>query len=202
MMRIPTDAEVLCSDGYWGHSNCFIINPITKDITHFVVRERKFLENERLVPISLIAETTINSITLYCSKEELDDLPTFIKTHFISKEIPQYGMPGDNESYLAWPLVTYETIIDVEENIPIGELTFHKGANVEALDGHVGEVNEFIVQADGQHITHIVLDESHLFGTEHIVIPIADIQRIEHDCVYLNLRKDDVKNMPHHRHAI
>lgn len=201
-MRVPIDAEVICSDGLWGHSSCVIINPINKDITNFVVREKRVAQNERLVPVGLIAETTPNSIVLYCSKEELENLPAFIKKQFVRKSIPQYNLPGDNQDYMLWPLVTYQTVEKAEEHIPLGELTFHRGAVVEARDGQVGEVDEFIVETGGKHITHIVLDEAHFLGNQHVMIPVADIKRIEKDKVLLNLTKEDIKRLPHYRHAI
>ena len=84
-----------------------------------------------------------------------------------------------------------------EAHIPLGELAIHKGASVIALDGSIGQVSAFIVKTGGKHITHIILDENIPPCNEHIVLPVADIQRIEKDCVYLNLMKDDIEQPPY-----
>jgi len=201
-MRIPVDADVVCNDGFWGHSTCLIVNPISRDVTHFVVRESNVVDNECLVPIDLIAEAAIHTITLYCSKEELANLPAFISSHFVEKPIAQYDLSGNNQAYLTWPLVTYATQEKAEEHIPLGELTIHKGATIVAIDGTVGEVNEFVVEENGKHITHIILDANHLLANQHVVIPVADIRRIEKDHVYLRFTKEEVKHLPHYIHAI
>ena len=57
-MEIPIDVEVLCSDGPGGQSIAVVLNPETKQVTHFAVRTKGFLADEYLVPVELIAEST------------------------------------------------------------------------------------------------------------------------------------------------
>jgi len=39
-----------------------------------------------------------------------------------------------------------------------------RGTRVEATDGHVGHVDEFVVNPENGHITHSVMREGHLWG--------------------------------------
>ena len=39
-MDIPIDVEVICTDGPGGHSSAIVLNPVTREVTHFAVRRR------------------------------------------------------------------------------------------------------------------------------------------------------------------
>jgi sporulation protein YlmC with PRC-barrel domain len=67
---------------------------------------------------------------------------------------------------------------------------------VEATDGHVGQVDEFLVDPTNEHITHLVLREGHLWGQKDVTIPVSQIDRIEQDVVYLKLDKHGIEKLP------
>ena len=48
------------------------------------------------------------------------------------------------------------------EQIPLGELAVSGGAHVEATDGRMGRVDEFLVNQENGYITHLVMREGHL----------------------------------------
>ena len=62
-----------------------------------------------------------------------------------------------------------------EEELPVGELSIHPGADVVATDGKVGEFHEFIVAGDDNRVTHLVLREGHLWGKKDVTIPLDQI---------------------------
>ena len=95
----------------------------------------------------------------------------------------------------AEPVGTYVST----ERIPHGELGIHRGAHVEATDGKVGRVDEFVVEPEACHITHLLLHERHIFSDKVVTIPISEIERIEDDIVHLKLSKEAVKKLPHVR---
>ena len=82
------------------------------------------------------------------------------------------------------------------ERIPPGELAVHRGAHVEATDGHVGKVDEFLVDPTSGHITHLILRKGHLWGQTDVAIPISEIERTMEDIVYLKLDKHDIAALP------
>ena len=49
-MDIPINVTVECIDGPGGRSTAIILNPITDQVTHLVVREPGLLGIERLIP--------------------------------------------------------------------------------------------------------------------------------------------------------
>lgn len=195
MIDIPVNANVECTDGLCGRSTYVIINPTIKQVTHFVVKEKGFRPTERLVSVDRIVETTPDLIRLRCTKDELATLEPFVETHYIQVERPRY----EQVPYLMFPYtVPQETVmVPVEhERIPPGELAVHRGAQVEATDGRVGRVDEFLVDSTTGHITHLVLREGHLWGEKELTIPVSGIHHIEEDVVYLKLDKHTIESLP------
>lgn len=201
-MDIPLDVEVHCGDGLAGHSTCIILNPLTRMITHFVLRRKGMLGEEALVPVEMIKESTPELILLNCSLNELVDLKPFFKGHFLGYEedseqpISAYA----NVRVMAWPYYGYGDPLGAyvtEEQIPPNECPIHRGSQVEATDGWVGKVSEFLVKPENSYITHLVLRENHFWGNQSVTIPVAQIARIEKDLVRLKLNQEEVKGLPH-----
>jgi sporulation protein YlmC with PRC-barrel domain len=197
-MDISIGAEVHCADGPCGRSTYVVINPLTQNVTHLVVREEQDpLHTERLVPINMVVESTPDQIALRSTREQLAKEDPFIVTEFIRSDVPEYVT---DRWTVVWPYVTpretMATYLHKSKQVPPGELTLRRGARVEAIDGHVGRVDEFVVDAGTGHITHLVLREGHLWGQKDVSIPISEINRIEADVVYLKLDKAGVEALP------
>jgi site-specific recombinase XerD len=80
--------------------------------------------------------------------------------------------------------------------VPLGKLAVHRGAKVYATDGHIGVLEEFVVEPESSHITHIVLSKGHLWGKRDVVIPVSVVDHGEYDNLYLNIEKKTVKDLP------
>jgi sporulation protein YlmC with PRC-barrel domain len=201
-MDIPINVGVQCADGLCGRLTYVVINPITRRVTHLVVREAETPHTERMVPVALVAETTPNLVRMGCTRDELAKMEPFIETEYIRTKgsgvepLPVGYVPGE---YVLWPYVVPEQTeyVPVEhKRIPPGELAVRRGAHVEATDGRVGQVDEFLVDPTNGHITHLVLREGHLWGQKDVTIPVSQIQRIEENVVYLNLDKHSIEALP------
>lgn len=200
MIDIPLSANVECVDGLCGQSTAIIVNPVTKDVTYFVVRDETGSSPvERLVPIDRISETTQTLVRLSCTQDELTNMQPFVETHYVINE--------DRADYTHWtggevwqePYATTEgaayTTVE-EEHVPPGDLALHRGLKVEASDGHIGEIGEFLIDSKSGHVTHLVLQEGHLWGTSAITLPLSAIDHVEEDTVYLKLTKEAVESLP------
>jgi sporulation protein YlmC with PRC-barrel domain len=195
-MDIPIGAEVQCADGPGGCSTCVILNPVTRRVTHLVVKEADFPHAERLVPVGLVLESTPHQIHLRCNREELAQLERYTEVEFVQAEVPYEDY--DWEEYRLWPYVLPEDeMMPVEfERVPPGEMAIHRGAHVRAKDGHLGRVDEFLVSVPDGHITHLVLREGHLWGQKDVTIPVSEIERIEENTVHLKLDNASVEALP------
>jgi sporulation protein YlmC with PRC-barrel domain len=198
-MEIPINAEVSCTDEVYGETTCVIIDPVSEQITHVVVEENHGEYTEHLVPIAQIAEATPRQIRLRCTQAELATMPNFVERQFKRMPMPFIGYP--TEHYMVWPYVIPDddgtVLIPVRhELIPSNELALHRGSWVKATDGHVGEVDEFIIDPADGHITHFILRKGHFWGHTDVSIPMTQIDRIEADTIYLKLDKYAIGQLP------
>jgi sporulation protein YlmC with PRC-barrel domain len=70
-MDIPSKVQVHCEDGLCGHSAEVVLDPKTDEITHLVVKEHHTPHTERLVPVSLVQDTTPHLIPLLWGKKDV-----------------------------------------------------------------------------------------------------------------------------------
>lgn len=205
-MDIPLDVDVFCIEGLCGRSTAVIVNPISREVTHIAIATREMLHTEYLVPVTLIEDSKPDRIQLRCRRNTLAALDPFHKFKFVRlSDLEESDRPPTELSEVQlssawlWPYVTaeggYGTYVNVEQ-IPHDELAVHRSAIVEAIDGKVGQVDEFIINPENDHITHLVLREGHLWGQKDIMVPVSAIERVEADVVYLKLDKDAINHLP------
>jgi hypothetical protein len=201
MLTIPLKARVECTDGICGESATVIINPIFKTVTHFVLIDKTQHKHEqRLVPIEYIINASMDSITLDCSKVDLAQMEPFIETRYIESPVSDIGYSGggyDTVYLMPYTVPENPKITPHEsERIPEGELAIHRGMHVEATDGVIGQVGEFLIDEDSGTITHLVLLEGHLFGEKEVTLPISAVSVVTEKSIYLNLDKNAVNASP------
>jgi sporulation protein YlmC with PRC-barrel domain len=210
-MNIPIDATVQCKDGPGGRSTHVIVNPITEKVTHLVVKEKRHPGAERLVPIQLAKVTVPERIDLICTQAELAELKAFVETEFIRihplvwdhESVSHYG----DDEVLSLPYTRMELPPEDYEGglmllkqkikaIPSGELAISRGASVKATDGRVGKVDEFVVDPQSGHITHLTMRKGHFWDEGEVTIPVSEIARIQENVVYLRLTKRQIEALP------
>jgi hypothetical protein len=193
-MDLPINATIACADGPGGQSTAIILNPVSNEITHLIVREPGLLGVERMVPVELVTESTPELIRLRCTSDELTDLPPFVTTSYL----PGYPglQPGYDAGRMFSPYMSMPPIGIDQANTPPDERVIHRGAQVHATDGQIGAVEEFLVNPVSNGITHVVLREGHFWNHQDVTIPIAQIDHIDDDGVYLKLNKHEIEALP------
>jgi CheY-like chemotaxis protein len=194
---IPLDANVFCEGASCGTSVALVMNPVTQEVTHMVVRERHAPHRERLVPASVVGETTPEKMELSCSAAELAAMEPFVETHFVKVTVPRYRNVGGMLAFpYSIPDPQVETVTTHRDRVPPGEMAVRRGAEVHATDGRIGRVDEFLVDPTNCHITHLVLREGHLWARKEISIPISEIKFMSEQEVHLSLSKAQVEQLP------
>jgi hypothetical protein len=189
-MEVPINAKVICPDGDGGCAIGIVVNPINDRITHVVVQEENIATLSRLVPVERIRESNADVIRLECTRAELGKMEIFSESEFIpydlsgSMFLQPYAVSAVGGSVLE------------HEKIPPGELAVRRGSPVEACDGYVGTVDEFIVEPVQYAITHLVLRSGHLWDPRDVTIPVRQIDRIAERTVYLKLDKAQIGALP------
>jgi uncharacterized membrane protein len=198
MIEIPVDATVECADGHAGRSSHVIIDPVKRIVTHFVVTDDDpVTPHSWLVPIDQVSATSHKSIKLACTLEELAAMEPFLDVHFLKSDTAEEDYPAD--AIFLSPYVTplRTDYVSVEtEHIPQGELAIRRGATVEATDGKVGVLGEFLIDPDSGHVTHFVLQEGHLWGKKEVTVPVSAIDRTLESTVFLKLNRSAIDKLP------
>lgn len=198
-MEISIKAQVFCTDGEAGHVTTVVVNPRTQEVTHMVVRTKGWIHDEYLVPLDLIEESSHDRIQLHCTQEELARCEPFEQVQMLLPDDPTGEANVSAASMMMWSdsswsgsyLVPYTTV----DQVPTGEVVIDRYASVHATDGHVGSVDELLIDPESNRITHIVLLEGHFWGKKDVFIPLSEVDRIENDEVYLKLDKAGIKQL-------
>jgi len=88
--------------------------------------------------------------------------------------------------------VSQRIIID---KVPLGEVAVRRGDQVHTTDGAIGRVNGLVIDPRDHHVTHVLLQEGHLWGRKEVAIPIRDVTRVDNG-IHLNITKHEVQDLP------
>jgi hypothetical protein len=197
-------AGASCTDGPCGTLTRVVIDPIAETVTHLVIAPHGLDGPGRLVPVTLVDDGK-DGLAVRCSLAEFGKLDPAEETHFLPGPAgyPAYG-PGQ---VLAWPYyglggmgmgmgaefgpgepVTYETV-------PAGEVSVRRGDQVHATDGAIGRVQGLVIDPRSHHVTHVLLQEGHLWGRRDVAIPVSAVTGTDSG-IRLNLTKKEVEDLP------
>jgi hypothetical protein len=202
-MNISMNAIVYCTDGVCGKTIRVIVDPIKKKLTHIVV-QGKGLEAgvEQLVPIEKVKKSTADEVHLTCSYKEFLLLESYYEYDYLPGDGGLYDYEGSDLLMHPYVLpdfeygVEYEPLYAKTARVPHDELGVRRGAKVHAVDGVVGQVDEFLVSPDDHLISHLVLREGHFLGKKLVTIPVSEISRVQEDQVFLKLDKQTISQLP------
>lgn len=209
MDQYTIGAKVTCGDGVCGALRCVVIDPVARVLTHLVVEPKHSQGQGRLVPIDL-AESTAQEVTLRCSVAEFDALEAAEETHFLPGTGEQMGY-GAGQA-LAWPYyglgggmsgigmggmgMANGPQVVIEDRVPAGEVEVRRGEHVHASDGDIGRVHGLVIDPGDHRVTHVLLEQGHLWGKKEIAIPIGAVKDVAADGVRLDLTREDVRDLP------
>ena len=192
-------ADASCTDGVCGEVTRVVVDSVARAVTHLVVEPKHRQGLGRLVPLDLVDATT-GEVRLRCTVAEFEKLDFAEETQFLPGD-SAYGLrPGQ---VLSWPyyglgmglglgsvppVVTYETL-------PLGEVAVRRRERVHATDGEIGRVQGLVINPRDHRVTHVLLQEGHLWGRKEVAIPIGAVTGVE-DVIRLNITKQEVQDLP------
>jgi sporulation protein YlmC with PRC-barrel domain len=199
-------SEVCCSDGDCGELRRIVLDPVARSLTHLVVEARHRHGEGHLVPIEL-AESTANQIRLRCTTAEFEALEDAEYTQLLPVtsgtwgygpgdllSMPYYGLGAGSIGMAATGLSSGPQVT-VYDRVPLGDVQVRRGDSVHATDGSIGRVQGLVIDPHDHHVTHVLLDEGHLWGKKRVAIPINAVASVD-DGVRLALTKDQVRDLP------
>jgi sporulation protein YlmC with PRC-barrel domain len=183
-------ATASCADGPGGKVSRVIIDPATETVTHLVIQPKHRLGVGRLVPLDLV-DTTAGGIRLRCTVEEFGELEPAQETELIDDFTAGLGLGGvDAPMGIISPVQTM-----VQDVVPLGEADVDRGDPVFALDGEIGRVQGLMVDPDHHRVTHVLLEEGHLWGRKKVSIPASAVTGVANG-IRLSLTKKQVEDLP------
>ena len=208
MTQFTIGGQARCTDGVCGEVSRVVVNPVAESVTHLVVEPQGRAGLARLVPLDLV-DASAGDVRLHCTLAEFERLDPAEETQFVPGSggyaaygpqqvsawpyyglTPDAGMPGGVDLGAAGfsPTITYD-------RIPLGEVEVRRGDPVEATDGRIGHIQGLIVDPGDHQVTHVLLQEGHLWGRKEVAIPIKAVSRVG-DTIRLNISKHEVQELP------
>ena len=209
-------AEVACQDheGSWGRLDRIAVEPLSRTVTHLVVAPRHGQGPGRLVP----GPRRPNG-----RGARGEDRPGVRQSRAPgdgpaeeTRFLPGVGLEGyDPSATLGWPFYGLVPggmgttmggagLAGVEgapqpllvDRIPAGEVELHRGDRVRAVDGEIGRIRGLAVDPATRQVTHVLLDEGHLWGRKQVAIPLSEIRAIGQGRVEVSLTRDEIRDLP------
>ena len=198
-MPFKIGAYANCTDGAWGQVSRIIVNPITREVTHLAVVPQHRHGPGRLVPVDLVDATT-GQIRLRCTLAEFQTL----RPAQAGGSVPDLDSTedlGNPPNQVRWVLGPMHDPGDAGQGvtvdyIPSGEVDIRRELIVCATDGEIGPVQGLIVEPGGHRITHVLLQEGHMWGRKEVAIPISAVTKIGTLLIHLSLTKHQVNDLP------
>lgn len=206
--RFEIGATVRCSDGVCGKLLSAVVDPVARVATHIVVEPEHRWGLGRLIPLDQVAGTN-GDVQLRCTLAEFERYESAEETEFLTEAGAEWGYQGQ---VLTWPyyglgLGRLGGLDDyggnapqpiVYDKLPVGEVAVRRGQPVEATDGRIGKVQGLVIDPSDGHVTHVLLQEGHLWGRREVTLPISAVASVGagDEGVRLNLSKDDVDQLP------
>jgi hypothetical protein len=205
-------SEVRCTDGVCGTLRRVVVDPVARSLTHLVVEPDYRERDGHLVPIGLVSSAG-PGIELSCDLAEFEKLEQAQELRFLPGARGQWGY--QQQDMLSWPYygigiagagvglggaggswsANDEGRTASYERIPAGDVLVRRGEHVLATDGLIGRVQGLVVDPADHHVTHVLLDEGHLWGQKQVAIPIGSVTGVD-DGVRLDLTKDQIRDLP------
>jgi sporulation protein YlmC with PRC-barrel domain len=185
---VTIGADVSCTDGACGKVSRVVIDPAARAITHLVVDRN---DQGQLVPLALVDAAT-GGIRLRCTIAEFENLDPADKTVLQDsgdsrRDRDVLGLSrgsGVGPSSVTW------------DTLPFGEVAVRGGEHVHGTDGDIGQVQGLVMDPGSGQVTHVLLQEGHVFGRKVVAIPIGAVTDVGQDGIQFNITRQHVQNLP------
>ena len=195
-------AAAECTDGPCGTVSRVVVDPVARELTHLVVEPQHRSGLGRLVPLDKV-EASGDDVRLRYTLAEFDELPSAEETDFLpggsgydayaaheAYYWPYFGLEGGAD-----PRLALASAVETRDRLPRGEVGLRRGEPVQAIDGEIGKVEGLVVGSDHGHVTHVLLQEGHLWGRKQVAIPITAVEKIDND-ITVKLTKHEIEALP------
>jgi len=201
VITLVLGSEAVCRDGYRGEVRAVVLEPADGTVTHLVVEPEGRSGLARLVPLDL-AEVTRSGTLLSCTEAEFRNLEAAEQTlaeFTLAYQAPVQLLPpgwrgagGPVTQGGAIPRIPEKETVDV---VPPGEVEEHRGGQVHASDGDIGQVRGLFIDPVSHRVTHVLVREGHLLGRRDVAVPFGTVTAFD-DGIRLSITRQQVRDLP------
>ena len=201
--------KLRANDGEIGHVRDFYIDDKNWAVRYLVADTGGWL-SERLVLISPHALGHLHPkgrvLLVNLTRRQIEESPSIDEHKPVSRQHEEeyhrhYGYPYYAQSWPLWGLTGYPVIVPPPrpsqsksqvDDSHLRSTRFIQGYKVEAADGVVGELADFLIDGRTWMVREIVIEFGPWHSAKAIRVPTEKISRISYDesTVYVNLAKD------------
>jgi hypothetical protein len=210
-IQFTIGARVRSTDGEVGHLIWVVADRGTTPwaITHLVVEPAHRSGLGRFVPLSHVTEVDPKSgaITLTDSEKEFTQLDSAEMTEFVpgSEAYETYGpaqfvtrpyyadevnFSGNAVPETALTVTADAPLPDGDRGVAVHAVTAH------ATDGSIGQVEGLVIDPGTHQVTHVLLQEGHLWGRKDVAIPLSAVRDLDDDGLQLTVTKQEIGELP------
>jgi hypothetical protein len=192
-----------------------IVDPVAEKVTHLVVEPEHRRDPGRLVPLDLI-DGAAGEIRLRCTRAEFEQLDPAEERQFIPATSGYEGYGYGPGQVGQWPYYGLSGGMGVaglglgggigvgggtpsqvvtSDTVPLGEVDVCRGDRVHATDGEIGRVQGLVIDRGSGHVTHVLLQEGHLWGRREVAIPVSAVAGSVGG-IRLKIAKQEVQDLP------
>jgi sporulation protein YlmC with PRC-barrel domain len=189
-----------------------VVDPITRRVSHIIVRQGFLFPEERVFPINLVRVSDEDQITVYDIEASFEDMPQFSEKFYIEVDDEEPGQKKDKKSlrtYFPYPplysgglMHSYPVYTDrgyrekKVENIPEGTIAVEEYAAVFDMHGdHVGNLEQVLTDSISDRVTHLVIAEGLIFK-ERTLVPMEWVSKLEERSVHLAVGPKILETLP------
>jgi sporulation protein YlmC with PRC-barrel domain len=155
-----------CTDGFCGNVTQLVVDAATLVVTHLIVESQRQRGQGKLVPFGLV-KAADDGVEIRCD------------------------------------LAAFDALADVEQavqssvygGLPSGHLALHGDQPVHSTDGEIGKIRAVTVDAGSRRVTHILLQEGHLWGKREVAIAWESVTSFDRG-VHVSLTSEAIKGLP------
>ena len=203
------DGEVGKAKEFYFDDNYWAIRYLVADTGNWLIGRQVLLSPYLLVAI----DDDNENIVVNLNEKQIEDSPSLdsdkpVSRQFESAYLDYYTLPkywGGRYMWGAWPYIMREEQIIVENKKEEESWDPHlrstkdvSGHHIQAQDGEIGHVEDFIIDNETWAIRYLVIDTKNWWGGKKVLISPQWIDRISWDesKVFVNLSKERIKQSP------
>ena len=216
-MRYNFGTEILNASGEKvGELHQVVIDPVTDQVTSLIAKKGFLLPSDKVIPISLVMDSTEEHIKLYDFEGSYDDLDDYVEIQFVPAEEGRKNQMVDDDDerplllpyppagsipFGFSPVINYPDRLQTKrvKNIPEKTIEIPEGAKVLGMNGeHVGNVEEVITNPRSDRVTHFIMSKG-IFFNEEKMIPSGWVSGYDSNQLKLVVDSKIVEQLPEYK---